>query len=351
MSTMTQPAPDYPLRYETRDALAALPWFEQHQGRIVVADSSIGPIIDVHTHYALPSVGTTGIDLEASHDDSHLLLGRCCAHHLDVYANLCFTPTELAAMKRDLLHGGVRGKGLRKYHTAPNLAADMASMGIVHSIVLGIDMPVPMAHVARTLKTASTRSDVTGFGSVYPRRWHAREKFEEQLHAGAQGVKIHPPNMFIRPDDPRAMKIYAWCGDVGVPVFWHCGPAGIEPKLGAYCGQVRFYEAALRAHPKTTFVLGHSGATQHWEAIGLYRKYDNAWLDFSSISTGQMRDVIEHSGDHSRLLFGSDWPFYHPILPLAKVLIVTEGNPSLRKKILYDNASRLLERTRARTRA
>jgi hypothetical protein len=143
------------------------------------------------------------------------------------------------------------------------------------------------------------------------------------------------------------MTIYGWCGEVGVPVFWHCGPAGIELKLGAYCGQVRFYEAPLRAFPKTTFVLGHAGALQHAEAIRLYREYPNAWFDLSCLSVGQIRDILAQTDDRSRLLFGSDWPFYHPVLPLAKVLIVTEGDPVLRRKILHDNAARLLERTRA----
>jgi predicted TIM-barrel fold metal-dependent hydrolase len=339
-------ATDYPLRFATRDALAALPWFEMHRGRIVVSDTTVGPIIDVHTHYALPSVMTDEIDLHAQHDEIPLLLGKCCAHHLDIYANQCFTPTELKGLMRELVGGGFRGKGLRKFHTAPNLAIDMQSMGVVRSVVLGIDMPVPTQHVARTLAVTTTRDDVVGYGSVYPRRHKPREKFEEQLHRGAEGIKIHPPNMFIRPDHPKAMQIYGWCGEENIPVFWHCGPAGIEPALGAYCGQVRFYEKPLREFPKTKFVLGHSGAMQHWEAIGLYRKYKNAYLDLSCISVPQMRDVIDHGGDHDRLLFGSDWPFYHPILPLAKVLIVTEGRPELRKKILYDNAARLLDRKR-----
>lgn len=334
---------DYPLRFATRDALAQLPWFDVHQGHVVLSDKSVGPIIDVHTHYALPSVMANHIDLSAHHDDSHLLLGRCCAHHLDVYANQCFTPNELKVMKQELVQGGVRGRGLRQYHTAVNLALDMQSVGVVHSVVLGIDMPVPTQHVARTLKVATERQDVTGYGSIYPRSLSPRMKFEEQLHQGAQGIKLHPPNMFMRPDHPKMMQIYGWCGQVGIPVFWHCGPAGIEPKYGAYCGQVKFYEAPLREYPNTTFVLGHSGALQHWEAIALYRKYPNAYLDLSCISIQQMKDVLVHCGDHSRLLFGSDWPFYHPILPLAKVLILTEGLPQLRRQILFENASKLLE--------
>lgn len=336
----------FPLRYATRDALAELPWFDLDGGNIVLTDLSVGPIIDMHTHYALPSVSAAHLDLNAETPDSDLLLGRCCAHHLDVYANQCFTATELRAMKRELVLGGVRGKGKRVHHTAPNLARDMRSMGIVHAAVLGIDLPIPTRHVRRTLAIAKERGDVTGYGSIYPRRRGARQRFEEQLHLGARGLKIHPPNMLLRPDDPRAMALYRLCGDANVPVFWHCGPAGIEPKLGQACGQVRHYERPLRELPGTTFVLGHAGALQHQEAIELHRRYPNAILELSCISVQQLRDVLS-ACDENRLVFGSDWPFYHPILPLAKLLIVTEGRPRLRRKILHDNAARLLERTRS----
>jgi predicted TIM-barrel fold metal-dependent hydrolase len=44
-----------------------------------------------------------------------------------------------------------------------------------------------------------------------------------------------------------------------------------------------------------------------------------------------------------RLLFGSDWPFYHLAATLAKILIVTEGRPAARHAILRGNADRLLQ--------
>ena len=43
-----------------------------------------------------------------------------------------------------------------------------------------------------------------------------------------------------------------------------------------------------------------------------------------------------------RVLYGTDWPFYHQALTLARVLIATEGEPSLRRGVLHDNAVRLL---------
>lgn len=338
----TRSPANFPLRFTDRNGLAALPWFDVDQGELVLADPSIGPIIDVHTHYTLPSVRHGVKEMETQTPDSDLLLGRCCAHHLDIYANQCFSPTELDAMKRELVSGALRKRGKRLNHGAPNLARDMRSMGIERTIVLGIDMGVVSRHVKLTLDVARRREDAVGFGSIHPRLPRRRQRFEEQLHLGALGMKIHPPNMFTRPDHPRLAPIYKWCGEENIPVFFHCGPAGIEPKYGAHCGQVRFYDQPIRDNPKTRFVLGHSGALQSSEAVELYRRYPNVWMDVSCLSLDQLREVLD-KGDENRVMFGSDWPFYHPVLPLAKVLIATEGKPRLRRKVLYENAARLID--------
>lgn len=332
-----------PVRFERRAALGALPWFELDGDDIVLADRSIGPIIDVHTHLALPAIKPHRFDLDAETTGDNLLLDGTCPHNLDVYANVNFSPSRLRSMKRELIVGALFGGGKRRHQTAPNLERDMRSVGVEHSWVLAIDFFFPSNHVADTLRAAHDHATLTGFGSVYPRRKRGRQLFEEQLHVGARGIKIHPPNMLMRPNAPEAMPIYAWCGEVGIPVFWHCGPTGIEPKAGARRAQVEFYEEPLARNPETTFVLGHSGALQHLRALDLQRRYPNAYLDISSISLPQLEDLLR-DGDIDRILFGSDWPFYHPVLPLAKVLIATEGRPQMRRKILYENAARLMER-------
>ena len=42
-----------------------------------------------------------------------------------------------------------------------------------------------------------------------------------------------------------------------------------------------------------------------------------------------------------RVLYGTDWPFYHQALTLARVLIATEDDRGLRRAVLHDNAARL----------
>ena len=332
-----------PTHFATRRALAVLPWFELDGESIVLADRTVGAIIDVHTHLALPALKPHRFDLEKPSNGHPLLLEASDPHDLDVYANLNFSPSALRTMKRDLLFGALFGVGKRRHQTAPNLERDMRSVGIVHSWVLAIDFFFPSHSVRDTLAAARAHASFSGFGSVHPRRAAAHQRFEEQVHAGARGIKIHPPNMLMRPDAAEAMSVYGWCGQAGIPVFWHCGPAGIEPKAGQARAQVEFYERPIAEHPKTTFVLGHSGALQHRKALALHRRYENAYLEISSVGLPALRELLRE-GDSDRIMFGSDWPFYHPVLPLAKLLIATEGRPDVRRRILHDNAARLMER-------
>lgn len=329
------------VRFDDRLSLHELPWFEADGERIVLADKSIGPAIDMHTHYALPAVWPHSYNLEEETDDSHLLLGCCSNHNLDIYANQNFSKRELRAMKIDLVLGGLTGRGTRKYHTAPNLARDMLDMGVTHSSVLAIDIAMPSKHVKQTIATGIERSDVTVFGSVHPRARKKKVKLEEQLHAGIRGIKLHPAIQSFHPNDDAARELYELAGEHQIPVIWHCGPVGIEPKKARMLSQVAGYEPPIKEFPKTTFILGHSGALQCERAVDYQLRYPNVYLEVSCISLDQMRYVFENA-DPKRIMFGSDWPFYHPSLQMAKVLMLTEGNPALRTSVLYDNAARLL---------
>ena len=103
---------------------------------------------------------------------------------------------------------------------------------------------------------------------------------------------------------------------------------------------MRHYEAMLERFPQVQFVLGHSGARDLAGAIPLARRYPNAWLDIHGQGVTALHELVERVGG-DRLLFGTDWPFYHGAVSLAKVLIVAQKRPALRDAILHRNAERL----------
>ncbi len=328
-------------RFDRLEDLARLPWFDLDLDRLVVSDRTVGPIIDMHAHYAVPTLWPHHIDLERGTERTELLLPCCSRHDLDVYANHNFGEVGIKRLKRELVVGGITGRGKRRTHTAPNLERDCRDLGIVHSAILAIDIGLPSHSIADSIRTATARATTTAFGSVHPRRRRPKEKLEEQLHVGARGLKLHPQLQQFMPAAAEAMPLYALAAKERIPVLWHCGPVGIELESARKFVQIPNYEPPLAAYPDTTFVLGHAGALACAQAIDLQRRHANTYLEVSCISLSQMRQVVAEA-DPDRIVYGTDWPFYHHALALAKVLVATEGRPELRRKILHDNAARLL---------
>jgi predicted TIM-barrel fold metal-dependent hydrolase len=338
-------AETFPTRFDSTLDLARLPWFEVHGGsRLVVADGmaeEIGPIIDMHTHLAMGYLRRLRVDLHAETPATAYYLPVTLPVDLDLYANRNLDRSALFAMKADVSLLGLTAQGMRTTHTAPNLLRDMAALGIRSAVVLPFDLPVGARNADALLEAARRYPELLPFGSVHPLDRDADARLERQEAAGAHGIKLHPNGQFIAPDHPRTVHLCGRCGAHGLPVLFHCGPVGIEPAAGRRRSQVARYERALAENPDTTFVLGHSGALQHEEALGFARRHPNTFFELSCLGLPALRQVLE-AVPADRVLYGTDWPFYHQSLTLARVLIATEGDLALRRAVLHDNAARLL---------
>lgn len=333
----------HPLAFTSLLDLARLPWFAlSEQGRLVMNDRSIGPIADLHTHLALAYVRPMSVDLQKLHPETQHYLPSCCALDLDVYVNKNMSPEIVKALTEDLTLRSLGPRGMRATHTVPNLEREMDETGIRASVLLPIDFPAISDNAGVALREAKTSNKLLSLGSVHPYSTQRGKKLDSQLARGAKGIKMHPSVQLVRADNRRANELYGMCAERDMIVFWHCGPAGIEPKLGQYLNQVRFYQKPIADNPKTTFVLGHAGARQFEEALRLQRQYPNVWLETSSQSVSNVRRMVEEA-DPDRIVHGSDWPFYHPAISVAKVLIATEDRREIRHKILWKNAARLLK--------
>lgn len=338
---MTEPTSSYPIHYKSLNDLAQLPWFGLEQGRLVVEDTSVGPIIDMHTHLALSFLMPARVDLEhASAPTAHYLDIRQ-PFDLDRYANKNFTAANLRALRRDMTVAVLTAAGMRATHTTDNLKREMKELGVKHSVLLPIDFPRLSSNAEAYAEAALDDPELIPFGSVHPYAGNVRSRLMAQQRAGARGLKIHPMAQMVAPDNIRCLRLCQHCADLGMPILFHCGPVGIEPKAGKRRCQVYRYEKVIAENPTLPVILGHSGALQMEEALALALRYSNVWLELSSQGLPAIRKLCQET-DAERLLYGSDWPFYHQALPLAKILIATEGDSELRSKILSKNATRLL---------
>jgi len=344
-------------RYKGYRGLADLPYFEiGADGQLKCIVEDLPPVIDFHTHLGIAAFLSPPIDLLARTDRVHHFLD-CdatqdgCPLDLDVYINTNFRDDDLSRLEWETLGQVTWGSEFAETHTIPNLLAEMNDTLCQQAVVLPIALGLPFRdELANTWMSAIESSDTGGRllpgASVHPKDENAVTELKRQAALGARAVKLHPAVQRFYPDDPEASLIYEECGRLGLPVFFHGGRAGIEPEYTHRFTLIKNYEAAAAEHPEVEFILGHGGARDVADAIPFALRHPNVFLDIHGQGIRQIDELIEQLGA-DRLLFGSDWPFYHQAATLAKVLIVTEGRPEARNAILAGTARQRLARTEA----
>jgi predicted TIM-barrel fold metal-dependent hydrolase len=328
------------MKFNSLYDLARLPYFEVKDGRLVLADRKLGPVCDVHTHLALAYGPKVKVDLMKKTDAAELYLRSDKPIDFDVYMNKNYAPHDLVAIERDLTRETLGAGGMRATHTIPNLLRDMDDVGVTRSVLLPIDFPILSKNSETWLDLTKDKPDFVCFGSVHPYRFGMEAHLDALVKMGARGLKYHPAVQMVGPDHPRALALFRMAGARKLPILFHCGPVDIETKTGRRLSQVKRYERALAECPETTFVLGHSGALQMDEAIAFANKYPNVYYEVASQGLPAVQKLVE-TLPPGRLMCGSDWPFYHLAIPIAKILLATEKDEKARRAVLWDNAARL----------
>ncbi len=340
-------------RYQGYRELAQLPWFELNsEGRLLCVDQSVPKSIDVHAHLGMSVLFKPKLDLLASHKRVKHLLDcdgtPACELDLDTYANGNFSEDALKVLQGEIRAQGLWGSEFAATQTVPNLLREMDAMRVDQAILLPIKVGFWFGDELTedwrkaVSEAGEERRLLSGF-SIDPDG--EDPLFELDFHAatGARVMKLHPTVQRFYPDDPAVMELYELAQDLGVIIFFHGGRAGIEPESSHRYAMPRHYEAALANFPQLQFILGHAGARDFEGMLTLAQKYQNAWLGIHGQGLTNLDKMIAQTGGE-RLLFGTDWPFYHIGMSLAKVLIATDSaaRASIREKILRRNAEQLL---------
>ena len=333
--------------------LAKLPWFElDKDGNLYCNDDDVPYSIDVHCHLGMSVLFRPHLDLLAATSRvKHLLdcdaTDPGCPLDLDIYINGNFSDQALDDLTMSTIAQGVWGSPFTKTQTIPNLLREMESMRVQQAMLLPIKLGLPFGDQLEqdwfaAVNAGAAEQHLHVWLSVYPGDATAVTQMRQAAARGGRIIKLHPTVQRFYPDEPALMALYAEAQALGLVVFFHGGRAGIEPESSHQFAMPRHYEAALAEYPNLQFILGHAGARDSEAMIALARRYDNAWLGIHGQSVTMLETMIQ-STDSDRLLFGTDWPFYHLGASLAKVLITTEvsSRRTLRQKILRDNALRL----------
>ncbi len=341
-----------PQKYRGYRGLSELPWFELDSlGKLVCVADDFPTAIDMHCHLGISMLLAPDIDLMRPAERVRHLLD-CdsedpgCELDLDVYINANFTEDDLWELRKGVVAQAIWGSSAAATHTIPNLLAEMKATRVGEAVILPIAFGLPFGDDLTERWLAAIDQPAVGAqllkaASVHPRDPERIEKLDRYAAAGARAIKLHPTMQRFYPDDPDVMDIYEACERLGLVVTFHAGRAGIEPESTHRYAMPRHFEGALSSFPGVNFVLLHSGARDAASALDLGLRYENAWLGIHGQGVTSLHEMLEATGGE-RMLFGTDWPFYHLAATLAKVLIVTEGKPEQRAAILRGNAERLL---------
>jgi len=330
--------------------LADLPYFElDGNGHLRLTVDDLPRCIDFHTHLAFNMFLAPKVDLLRRTGETRYMID-CdgaqppCTFDLNVYMNHIADGAMLDRMESVARGMVLFGTSASETYTIPNLVAEMDAMGFEKAVLLAIAPGFPFRDDLTTwwadaLRRSGSADRFILFGSVKPTSDSAPDDLRKLAGTGIRGVKLHPTMQRFYPDDPRAMSVYEVCEELGLPVFFHAGRAGIEPEFTRKYAVMKNYVGAVSEFPRVRFIFGHSGARDYREAIPIARQHANVWMDVEGQGVGALREMLTALGPE-KLVFGSDWPFYPLAATLAKVLIVTGHDQPVRDMILSGNARR-----------
>ncbi len=341
-------------RYQAYRGLSKLPWFElDANNRLICVDEDVPLSIDMHAHLGMSVLFKPELDLQLKTQRVQHLLDcdgdPACDLDLDIYINGNFTESNLDDLESTIMAQGLWGSQVTRTHTIPNLIDEMNAMRVEKAAILPIKLDLPFGddqtELWRSAVNASGQSDrlLAGF-SIHPLDDDCIEQMREHAKSGFKLMKLHPPVQRFYPDEPKLMKVYEEARALGVTVFFHGGRAGIEPEASHPYAMPRHYRKALQNFPEVNFILGHAGARDVDAMVQLMLAHDNAWLGTHGQGISKLDQIIDQTKG-KRILFGTDWPFYHLGSSLAKALIVTESSARAdqRYALLRGNALTLLD--------
>jgi hypothetical protein len=209
-----------------------------------------------------------------------------------------------------------------------------AAVAGIQRTVLVPTFPADSQSANRALAAVVRRrpDQFVGFAWVHPRRdarWVDR-LVDEAVRLGLRGLKIH--------------------GSEATPTRAVCRAACRHrlPVLVDVVGRPWTVEMFATRFPQVDFVIAHLGSfADDWRAhrvvIDQLARLPNVYSDTSGVRRfDYLVEAVARAGPH-KLLFGSDGPFLHPGLELAKIRLL-ELDPRSEALIMGGNAMRLLRR-------
>ena len=210
--------------------------------------------------------------------------------------------------------------------------------GITHTVLFpafSSDYERANAGVAAIVRTAPAR--FWGFCFVHAVRDRGRIARLVDAAIGGDGfvgIKVHRHDAPITREICEAAR--RWCA----------------PILYDVAGEVAPVELFATQYPDVSFVIPHLGSfADDWKAqlalIDMLERHPNVFTDSAGVRRFDLLEQAVERAGASKLLFGSDGPWLHPGVELAKIDALALG-PADRARVLAGNFLRITRACRSR---
>jgi uncharacterized protein len=189
--------------------------------------------------------------------------------------------------------------------------------------------------VARIVSSRPNR--LYGFAFINPQRdaGRVRAMVEESVtRYGFVGIKVH------RHDAPITREVCESARVFSLPVLYDV------------VGEVSVVELLAEEYPDVTFIIPHLGSfSDDWRAqlalIDHLVRHQNIYADTSGVRRFDLLEQAVRRAGANKILFGTDGPWLHPAVELAKVKALGLSAPD-EELLLGRNFLRLISRVAAR---
>lgn len=193
------------------------------------------------------------------------------------------------------------------------------------------DYMIANREVARIVKSRPDR--FYGFAFIHPKRDRGRVRAmveEAVTHHGFVGIKVH------RHDAPITREVCESARAFSLPVIYDV------------VGEVSVVELLAEEYPDVPFIIPHQGSfSDDWRAqlslIDHLVRHPNVYADTSGVRRFDLLEQAVRRAGPAKILFGTDGPWLHPAVELAKVKVLGLRAAD-EKLVLGGNLLRLISR-------
>ena len=169
---------------------------------------------------------------------------------------------------------------------------------------------------------------------------------------GLRGVAYRPFMYGIPPTHPKMYPVYSTCTELGIPIWFH-----LSVNYSTNTMEVErpiLLDVVAQDFPDLIMIAGHGGWPWVAEMTAVAWRNPNIYIDIASYlpkylaMPGSGWEPLMNLGNsilQDRVLFGSTWLFMgHSIRELADGVAQLPLKETVKRKWLYENAARLLDR-------